>query len=126
MMILLDTHTILWFMSDNPILSDEMKKKIGETENIYVSIASFWEMQIKENIGKLPLKDSVAKVERLCKMKRIMVLPIEVEHIKYLSQLPMIHNDPFDRILISQAKVEDLTIITKDRNINQYDVNTMW
>ncbi len=113
-------------MSDNPILSDEMKKKIGETENIYVSIASFWEMQIKENIGKLPLKDSVAKVERLCKMKRIMVLPIEVEHIKYLSQLPMIHSDPFDRILISQAKVEDLTIITKDRNINQYDVNTMW
>lgn len=126
MMILLDTHTILWFMSDNPILSDEMKRKIGETENIYVSIASFWEMQIKENIGKLPLKDSVAKVERLCKMKRIMVLPIEVEHIKYLSQLPMIHSDPFDRILISQAKVEDLTIITKDRNINQYDVNTMW
>ena len=125
-MILLDTHTILWFMSDNPILSDEMKRKIGETENIYVSIASFWEMQIKENIGKLPLKDSVAKVERLCKMKRIMVLPIEVEHIKYLSQLPMIHSDPFDRILIRQAKVEDLTIITKDRNINQYDVNTMW
>lgn len=125
-MILLDTHTVLWYMSDHPGLSDEMKLKIGETENVYVSIASFWEMQIKESLGKFPLKDSVLKVEKLCRMKRIMVLPIEIGHIEYLKQLPMIHSDPFDRILICQAKTEDLTIITRDQHIHQYDVKTMW
>lgn len=125
-MYLLDTHTILWYFSDNEKLSDEMKKVIDESEKVFVSIASFWEMQIKEGIGKLPVKDAVNKIEKLCNENNIDVLPINLEHIKYLKKLPYIHNDPFDRVIVCQACVENLTIISKDSNIAKYNVNVIW
>ena len=125
-MYLLDTHAMLWFLNDDPKLPARTKELIGTTPEVYVSIASFWEIAIKNSIGKLELHDSISRIMELCEEKQIAILPIKAIHLECLKPLPPIHKDPFDRLLVCQARAEGMTLITLDENIVQYDVATLW
>ena len=125
-MLLLDTHTLIWFLNDDPTLPETTKEWTGTSEHVYVSIATFWEMAIKNSIRKLKLPDSISRVMEVCRKKHISILSIKATHLDVLSTLPHIHKDPFDRLLICQAKAEGLTLLTVDENIVLYDVQTAW
>ena len=124
-MMLLDTHTYLWFVSGNSQLPQWVSEKIQTSENVFVSIASFWEIAIKNAKGLLDIPVPVSKLMEDCASLNITVLPINGMHLDKLRNLPYIHKDPFDRILICQAQVEDMELITVDSYIVQYDVKTV-
>jgi len=121
--LLLDTHVLLWWLSDEEKLTSEARDAIADPENtIYLSAVVVWEIRIKEAIGKLSLPD--AFIETLAR-QAFVELPITVEQANEISRLPDIHRDPFDRLLIAQAVVEDLTIITRDSVIPDYPVRVV-
>ncbi len=116
---LLDTHILLWHLEDNPKLSTETSALIENTAHQkFFSIVSLWEIEIKRNLGKL----TVARPIETLLPREIIVLPLNIEHISHLKNLPFHHRDPFDRIIISQAIVENFTVITDDGYFKHYDV----
>ncbi|MEB3249764.1 MAG: type II toxin-antitoxin system VapC family toxin [Merismopediaceae bacterium] len=121
---LLDTHVFLWFINDDPRLSDQRKDMIENEHNLrYLSVASLWEMSIKYNLGKLKLEPSYDDfVEKEVQESSIILLNIELEHLRINASLPFHHRDPFDRILIAQSLAENLPIMTVDSIFNQYPV----
>lgn len=125
MKLLLDTHTFLWFVNDNPKLSDHLKDLIEDTSNVsYLSVASLWEMSIKFNLGKLTLEPNYEEfVEREVTTSTIQLLNIELEHLRINATLPFHHRDPFDRLIIAQSMAEDIPIVTVDSAFNKYSVN---
>ena len=125
-MYLLDTHTLLWFLRDSPQLSSKALELITTENKVYVSIASLWEIAIKKSIGKLEFEHSIEKIAELCHEKDILILQIQPKYFDKIIKLPNIHNDPFDRLIISQAIIENLVIITKDTIIPKYSVKTIW
>jgi PIN domain nuclease of toxin-antitoxin system len=125
-MYIIDTHALLWYLRDSAELSDMVHKIIDNEERIFTSIASFWEIAIKHSIGKLDLEFSISQIENLCIEKDITILPIKSMHLDILANLPKIHSDPFDRLIICQAITEKLMIITRDTIIPQYNVTTIW
>lgn len=124
---LLDTHIFIWWTLDHPKLSGPAKATISDKDNlIYVSSASIWEIAIKSSVGKLSLPESPEIfVRKQLEMNDFNILDITVGHSLGILDLPMHHKDPFDRILIAQAKYENMIIITDDRLIKQYKVNVM-
>ena len=128
MNVLLDTHTLLWFISGDDRTSQNARNIIeSDSTKLFVSIASLWEIAIKVNIGKLDLHIPFKKLEKEILKNNFNLLPIEFKHTVQLSKLEDIHRDPFDRILISQALVENFTIITKDNAFSQYKgLKTSW
>lgn len=122
---LLDTHIFLWWILDQPKLSEAMKHVIAAPENdIYVSAASAWEMIIKSAVGKLSLPPSPEEfIRNQLRINRMFPLPISIEHALTIVRLPMIHKDPFDRMLIAQTMYEGLVLITDDPMIKTYQVN---
>jgi PIN domain nuclease of toxin-antitoxin system len=124
---LLDTHTLIWFIIDDPILPLLVKRQIEDTDNkCFCSVASIWEIGIKHSIGKLDLKFNLVEIIKITESSLIELLPIDTSHIVENSNLPLHHRDPFDRLLIAQAQVENLTIITKDTLFSTYGVKTFW
>ena len=124
---LLDTHTIICFSVDNSKLSDEVIGIIKDTNNLmYVSLASIWEMAIKLKIKKLLLEIPLIDFVNEIITNNFLILPIEIEHIVYLNNLELYHNDPFDRLIIAQSKCEDLRIISKDIKFDNYDIERVW
>jgi len=124
---LLDTHAIIWYLEDLPKIPQEMKEIIKLSENnIYICSISLWEIAIKINLGKLDLALTFDELLNEIKNSDFIILQIEDEYLKGLSSLPYLHKDPFDRLIISTALAEDLTIITIDENIQKYDVNWIW
>jgi PIN domain nuclease of toxin-antitoxin system len=120
MNLLLDTHVLLWWLDDPLLISDAVQSAIRNPDNsVYVSAATVWEIVIKKALGKLDAPDNLAEVVHVCQFDS---LPITVEHALAVRDLPLHHLDPFDRILISQTKVEGLTIVTRDSNILRYPV----
>ncbi len=123
--ILLDTHMILWAMLDDPKLNDKMRNIILDPNNtIYYSIASMWEVQIKYDIKKMPI--SGIEFMHYCEQSGYHKLPIDELHVVELAGLVRdeaapYHNDPFDRILISQAKAEGFTFLTHDSLLRGYN-----
>ena len=122
---MLDTHVILWMIYDSQQLSD-MSRMILKTERCYISMASLWEIAIKIGIGKLKIKQSVEELSNLCLEHGIEIIDISPKHCDVMIQLPSIHNDPFDRIIIATAKADEYTIVTKDGIIPRYDIKTLW
>ena len=102
-MILLDTHAFLWFLTDDSRLPAKIKDKIETDKDVFVSIASFWEIAIKNSLGKLQLPASITEMMEVCRSLQITVLPINAAQLERLKDLPWIHRDPFDRLLICQA-----------------------
>jgi PIN domain nuclease of toxin-antitoxin system len=125
-MLLLDTHAYYWFITDSEKLPTSTKEMIETEEHVFVSIASFWEMAIKESLGKLQLPATIKKLMEDCTEYEFSILPVNGMHLNRIKELPFIHRDPFDRMLICQAQEEDLTIVTVDSNIVKYDVKTIW
>ena len=126
-MILLDTHAFYWYVTDDPKLPVNIKKLIDSSEeSFFISVSSFWEMSIKSSLKKLKLPVSIDVLMRDCIDYGISILQIKANHLARLEELPWIHRDPFDRLMICQAQEEDLIFITADGNITKYDVKTMW
>lgn len=128
MKLLLDTCTFLWLITDDPALSRKARDLYLDPVNeAYLSTVSVWEIEVKFGLGKLPLPQSP---ERLIPEQReqhgIAKLPLEEEAVFYLSRLPSLHRDPFDRMLICQAIQHELTLLTPDPLITQYAVKTTW
>jgi PIN domain nuclease of toxin-antitoxin system len=118
---LLDTHTLLWWLMDDINLSASAKSIIAEPNNIiFVSSATTWEITIKKSLNKLESPDNLEKIIKDC---GFLPLPITIAHSIAVGSLVRIHDDPFDRIIIAQAIVENLIIITRDAIIPNYPVN---
>ena len=127
MSFLLDSHTLLWFISNDSKLSPSGKKILIDKNNVcFVSIASLWEIAIKHSIKRLELHSGLKEIFQRIKDSEFELLPISTEHILTLSALPHLHKDPFDRILIAQAKTEGLALVTKDQHFSKYDVKVFW
>lgn len=117
---LLDTHTLLWWLTNPNEIHTKARKIIKDPSNIiYISSASFWEMAIKKSIGRLTLPHNLFETIALDHFE---LLSIQPEEALGVADLPMIHSDPFDRMLIIQAKLHDLVIITRDSKIAEYPV----
>ena len=124
---LLDTHAIIWYFEDSPELPQKITELIDNPEiSIYICSISFWEIAIKINSGKLKLNIAFDDLLINIKNRDFNILQIEDEHLNKLSKLPFLHKDPFDRLIISSALAEDLTIITIDGNIQKYDISWIW
>lgn len=128
MKILLDTCTFLWMITDDPKLSQQARKLFVDPENaVYLSVASTWEIAIKYKLGKLPLPQLPQKyIPSKRKQHDIDSLPLDEDATLHLTKLPDFHKDPFDRILICQAIVAGLIILTPDELITQYPVRSVW
>ena len=124
MNLLLDTHIFLWFISADSRLPVTFQTAIREPRNaVFLSVASLWEIIIKYNLGKLPLLQSPEiYIPRQRIIHKIKSLPLNESSLKHLITLPDLHRDPFDRVLISQALNNNLTIVTIDREILNYSV----
>lgn len=124
MQVLLDTHILLWSVSATKQLPDHICKIISHNENmVFVSIASLWELRIKETIKKINLP---ANFYTALAPAGYEILPINIKHIQKYGALPMHHRDPFDRMLVAQAIVEQLTFITNDHHCTKYGAQTIF
>ena len=124
---LLDTHTAIWFLNGDNSLSETAKQTILNIANDkYLSMSSAWELAIKIGLGKLDFTGKAAGFVNLAENNGFTVLPIKTAHLTTLESLPLIHRDPFDRLLIATALSEQMTIITADKNITRYDVPHIW
>ena len=128
MKLLLDTHTFIWWDSDPNRLSRQALALLEDQKSILLlSVTSIWEMQIKTQLGKLKLNLPLAEiVESQQRTNEIEILPITQAHAFALDYLPILHKDPFDRMLVAQANVEDAVLITGDPVIAQYPVKHLW
>ena len=123
MNLLLDTHVLIWALENNPALSDKARKAIIDGGNmVFVSAASVWEISIKTAMGKLEVPDNL--IEEI-EIHRFTQLSINSDHAKLAGELPPIHKDPFDRMLIAQADIEKLTLVTQDKQIKKYNINLL-
>ena len=123
MNLLLDTHTLLWWLDDNPTLSEEARAAIGDGGNpVFVSAVVIWEIRIKQGLGKLRLPPDFRQVLERQPFEN---LPITAEHAHRVAELPSHHRDPLDRMLVAQAMTEKLTIVTRDPDIARYRVRTV-
>jgi PIN domain nuclease of toxin-antitoxin system len=120
--LLLDTHVVLWWLADDPTLADDIKDRLDHEPDVYVSSATVWEVAIKQAIGKLP---EPARLPERIQESGFRPLPISFDHAIVASRLPMIHRDPFDRMLVAQAQCEDLTLVTRDENCRSYAVSIL-
>ena len=124
---LIDTHAIIWYYENSPELPRNIEELIDSPAvSIYICSISLWEMVIKMNLGKLNLKLPIDELFDNIRNRDFNVLQVENKYLYGLANLPFIHKDPFDRLLISTALSEDLTIITIDENIHKYDVSCIW
>jgi len=123
MKILLDTNVLLWFISDNAKLNRDYKKLLENPENdVWVSIVSLWEITIKLNIGKLEIDENLETFFKVVTQDYgFSILQITENHLYQYLKLPLIHRDPFDRLIYSQAKAEKLTFLFTDEIFKQYN-----
>jgi PIN domain nuclease of toxin-antitoxin system len=128
MKVLVDTHTFLWDLNNDPRSSKKAKDLLSsDAPDLVFSLVSLWEIAIKIKTGKLnTLGSSVAYIRDEMNAYSMELLPIRYEHILNLEALPHHHSDPFDRLLIAQALSEGLPILTADRAFHQYGVKTIW
>ena len=122
---LLDTSTLLWALGAPERLSRRVRALADAGENV-VSVASYWEVVVKTQKGLLSIPDLGSWWRRSTQLMAVRILPIRPSHVTALSALPMLHKDPFDRILIAQAVAEGLDFVTNDEQIKGYPVRTIW
>jgi PIN domain nuclease of toxin-antitoxin system len=123
MNLLLDTHVLLWWLNDQPILSKKSRAAIAEGKNlVFVSSVVVWEIRIKEALGKLEIPRNFKSV---LERQPFEMLHITVEHAHAVKDLPPHHRDPFGRMLVAQAKVEGFTLLTHDARLKKYKVSLM-
>jgi len=127
MSFLIDTHIFIWYATGDKRLGKNAISIIEGNNEIYLSIASLWEMAIKVNIGRLEFKEPFEKIAtQQIAINNYKILNIKPEHAFHLSHLELFHKDPFDRIIISQATIEDMPLISKDRFFKDYNIEIIW
>lgn len=128
MIVLLDSHALLWFLRGEARLTSKAKPLIEDPNNEkLVSIASCWEISIKAGLGKVGLTEpSRIFLEREISRNNMQLLPITLEHATAVETLPLHHRDPFDRLLIAQAMSEKIPIVSADAIFDQYPVSRLW
>lgn len=127
MKLLLDTHVFLWMIFDGNLSPTARQAVINPDNDLFLSAASYWEICIKVSLGKLQLTQQWPQAfEDEIKANQILWLPIERTHCNELLNLPHIHGDPFDRLLIAQAQSENMTLVTADPSIRSYRVASIW
>ena len=127
MNILLDTHAVIWFFEEDKRLPKSSIEAIYNLNNmIYVSVASLWEVAIKLSVDKLTFDDGFDGFLETVHKNEFALMEVEPEHIRATMNLPHIHRDPFDRMLIAQAMIDDMAIMTADANIVKYNVRICW
>ncbi len=128
MKVLLDTHAFLWSITGDDRLSETAEKTfLNPDNNLFFSAASFWEICIKLSLGKLSLKRGwFETIQEEMKINAIQWLPVEMHHCLELTKLPFHHRDPFDRMLVAQAMVEDLRLLSCDPHLSAYEIERIW
>ena len=130
MRILLDTHALLWFYLGDPRLSDQARTVIEDAANTkFVSPASYWELAIKVSLGKYVLTESYDDfVQHAIFDNGFLILPVEPRHTAQVAVLPFVsgHKDPFDRLLVAQAIIEEIPIVSNDEALDQYSITRLW
>jgi PIN domain nuclease of toxin-antitoxin system len=129
MRLLLDTHTFLWFVGGSSELSRKARNLIDDTNNtILLSSGSIWELAIKINLGKLHMTQEpfASFMSDQMTTNGFQLLPITIEHSATLTTLPLHHRDPFDRLLIAQAKTKRIPLISRDEAFGMYDIECLW
>jgi PIN domain nuclease of toxin-antitoxin system len=126
--LLLDTQAFLFALNSPEIIPTKTKKLFNsEDHELYLSLASIWEMSIKSSLGKLKLKAPLKEIiQTSIKESGLKILPIQAEHTYLVEELPFHHKDPFDRIIIAQSFVERMPIVSSDAAFDQYDVKRIW
>jgi len=125
---LLDTHALLWSSNNDVNLSKKVAKIIINPENkIFISIVSIWEICIKISIGKLQTKIPIEQLYEYLSKNNIQLLPIKLQHLLIVKDMPLLHRDPFDRLIIAQAIHEKHIVLSKDTNFDQYEnITIIW
>ena len=127
MNVLLDSHAIIWFITDDSNLPLKSKQIIENKDNTcYISIATFWEIGIKNSLGRLNLDADLKAIFKVIEKTGFDILPITLNHILKSAELDFFHQDPFDRIIIAQAITENLIVITKDQYFTKYPISLCW
>jgi len=128
MRLLLDTHTFIWFFKGNPKLNNQIRVLIeDESHEKLLSVASIWEMAIKQSTGKLSFRlPFEAFITQQLSINDFNLLDIRINHITIVATLPFHHRDPFDRLLIAQAMAEQIPILSADSAFDAYSINRLW
>lgn len=128
MKLLLDTHTFIWWDSQSSLLPSGVLALLKQSQHeLIVSLASLWEIQIKSHLGKLQLRGSLPEIIQQQQVSNnVVLLPIALNHILELDQLPWHHRDPFDRLLIAQSRTEQAILVTRDPMFQQYACQVLW
>jgi len=128
MQVLLDTHVFLWWIDDDKRLSERARSIITDGSNaLFVSVVSSWEIAIKAQLGKLDLPANLEQfVAKQLDENYMTILPIQLTHTLAIYRLPLLHSDPFDRMLVTQSRFENIPILTADPLIKQYVVQSIW
>jgi PIN domain nuclease of toxin-antitoxin system len=126
--LLLDTHVFLWLADDSPQLSKAARDAIWESDRIVLSVASIWELGIKHSLKKLwtPDDDFGSLVQQSIELCDVEILPVGLHHAIAANSLPLLHRDPFDRMLIAQSMTEGLALVSQDTEIRRYDCTVVW
>lgn len=128
MRLLLDTHAFIWFDAGDGRLGEATRRLIQDRSNeVYVSVASFWEMAIKASMGRLALRTTVSQLMVEAPAQNdLTLLPILPHHLAEVQALPFHHRDPFDRMLVAQARADGLTLVSRDAALGGYAVERRW
>jgi PIN domain nuclease of toxin-antitoxin system len=125
---LLDTHILLWFLNNDSRLPVSVRQKIEETELVFVSVISIWEIAIKINIGKLNIQTSFEAIKENMNALNIQELPVVFDDSLAYIGLPLLkeHKDPFDRMIVAQAMRRSLTLVSADKKLDAYPISRLW
>lgn len=127
MKFLLDTHTIIWYINDDVRLPNHVKQELQDDSNdVYVSVLSFWEISIKSQQRKLDLNQSLPEIAYQLRHNGFRFMPVRLNHIYHLNTLSTFHKDPFDRMLIAQSFAEECVIVGCDKIFDDYQVRRLW
>lgn len=125
---LIDSHAFLWALEGSSRLGSGARTLLDSPDNeLYLSLVSIWELAIKTSAGKLDLPQPASRyLEREAATRNVILLPLRIAHMQQMELLPFYHRDPFDRMLVAQAMVEDLVLLTVDRQLARYGVRIIW
>lgn len=126
-MYILDTCAFIWTIQNSSKLSPKVADILAGDDAVYVSKATFWEIAIKKTIGKLDMKQNTFELEEICREEDINILPLKLRYFETIQEMPLIHKDPFDRIITASAIDEGYTLLTNNTNICKYnEVKCLW
>ena len=128
MKVLLDTHALLWLITDDERLSENARQIFSNKGNrLFFSAASLWEICIKKSVGKISLKNGwLQTIQAEMEVNTIQWLQIEMAHCAEVAEMPFHHRDPFDRMLVAQAIVEDMQLLSRDNRLSDYAIERVW